>query len=113
MYKQLEIRWVNLNPTQGAETQKQRPCVILQSNMMNAFSQTYIVAPLLPNHKDWQFVVNINPNNLNGLDKPCHINLKQLRAVDISRISNKQGDLDAYYLPKIHEVLKIIFDFYE
>lgn len=34
-FKQLEIYWVDLEPTKGAETQKLRPCVIIQSDLVN------------------------------------------------------------------------------
>ncbi len=83
-FKQLGIWWVDLNPTRGSETQKKRPCIIIQSNLVNRGSRTVIVAPILPNHKQWPFAVNVNPSKANGLDKPRHINLKQLRAVDVS-----------------------------
>jgi len=110
MYKQLEIYWVDLEPTKGSETQKKRPCIILQSDLINNGSRTLIVAPILPDHKFWPFVVNINPSKNNGLDKERHINLKQLRVVDISRMANKQGVLEAKYLADIKEKLQLIFD---
>lgn len=108
MPRHLEIFWVDLNPTVGAETYKKRPCVILQSDIVNRGSQTFIVAPLLPDHKDWPFAVNVMPSALNGLDKPRHINLKQIRAVDRARISNRQGRLEKSYLPGIEEALLIV-----
>jgi len=37
--------------------------------------------------------VNLTPTKKSGLDKNRNINLKQLRAVDISRIRQKQGRL--------------------
>ena len=109
-FKQLDIYWVDLEPTKGAETQKLGPCVIIQSDLVNIQSKTLIVAPLLLNHKPWPFAVNLIPSNHNGLDKDRHINLKQLRAVDISRIGKKQGTLESEYLPSIKETLFIIFD---
>ena len=109
MYKQLDIRWIDLEPTEGAETQKKRPCVIVQSDLVNKATRTVIVAPILPHHKDWPFAVNITPSKTNGLDKDRHINLKQLRAVDASRIDNKQGTLEKLYLKEIHAALQIIF----
>lgn len=108
-FKQLEIRWVDLDPTRGAETQKKRPCVIIQADIVNTGSRTLIVAPLLPEHKDWPFAVNITPTKINGLDKERHINLKQMRAVDISRIANKQGMLESFYLEEMQETLRLIF----
>lgn len=109
-YRQLEIRWVDLEPTRGAETQKNRPCVIVQSDLVNRESQTLIVAPLLPGHKPWPFVVNVDPSQANGLDQPRHLNLKQLRAVDRGRITNRQGLLEHRYVEPFREALRLIFD---
>lgn len=109
-YRQLEIRWVDLDPTCGAETKKKRSCLILQDDVVNQNSRTVIVAPILPGHKNWPFVVNLKPTKSNGLDKERHVNLKQLRAVDVSRITNKQGMLEKRYLEAIKETFGIVFD---
>jgi len=109
-FKQLDIYWIDLEPTKGAETRKLRPCVIVQSDLVNAHSRTLIVAPLLPQHKPWPFAVNLDPTGKNGLDKDRHINLKQLRAVDISRVGKKQGRLENRYRDLIKAALMIIFD---
>lgn len=109
-YRQMEIRWVDLNPTRGAETNKKRPCVILQDDVVNQGSRTVIVAPILPGHKDWPFVVNLTPTKSNGLDKDRHVNVKQLRAIDVSRITNKQGTLEKRYWKPIKAALGIVFD---
>ena len=109
-FKQLDIYWVDLEPTMGAETKKLRPCVIVQGDLVNIQSKTLIVAPMLPNHKSWPFAVNLNPTSINKLDKDRHINLKQLRAIDISRIGKKQGRLESEYLQSIKQALAIVFD---
>lgn len=111
IYKQLEIYWVDLEPTVGTETRKHRPCVVLQSDLVNKGSRTIIVAPILPSHKDWPFVVNITPSKVNGLDKDRHINLKQIRVVDISRVSKKQGYIEDQYMNNMQRALQIIFNF--
>ncbi len=111
IYGQLEIWWVDLEPTRGAETQKKRPCVILQSDLVNRSSRTLIVAPLLPGHKSWPFAVNLVSTKKNRLDKDRHINLKQLRSVDVSRVDNQQGTLEEKYLSSIKEALSIVFGF--
>ncbi len=108
-FRQLEIHWVDLDPTRGAETKKKRPCLILQDDIVNQNSRTVIVAPILPGHKNWPFVVNLKPTKSNGLDKDRHVNLKQLRAVDVSRITNKKGLLEKQYLEAIKETLGIVF----
>jgi mRNA interferase MazF len=111
MFNQFDIYWVDLNPTRGAETQKKRPCVIIQSSILNQNSRTVIVAPLLPDHKDWPFVVNITPSTQNNLDKPRNLNLKQMRAVDVSRLSNHYGVIEHHYKSKIQTALDLIFDY--
>jgi len=83
---------------------------MLQGDLVNAQSKTVIVAPLLPNHKPWPFAVNLEPTQENGLDKNRHINLKQLRAVDVSRIGRKQGKLESQYIDAIKAALTIVFD---
>ena len=108
MYKQLEVRWVDLDPTKGAETRKKRPCIIVQDDIVSQGSRTVIIAPLLPGHKNWPFAVNLVPTKVNGIDKERHINMKQLRAVDVSRISNKQGVLESRYWEEISNALKIV-----
>ena len=108
-FKQLDIYWIDLEPARGAETKKLRPCVIIQSDLVNNQSKTLIVAPLLPNHKPWPFAVNLEPNPENGLDKTRHINLKQLRAVDVSRVGKLQGRLNKENFPSIQNALTIVF----
>ena len=108
-FTQLVICWIDLEPARGTETKKLRPCVIIQSDLVNNQSKTLIVAPLLPNHKPWPFAVNLEPNPENGLGKSRHINLKQLRAVDVSLIGKLQGKLDKSYLPEIRNALTIVF----
>lgn len=83
---------------------------MLQGDLVNAQSKTVIVAPLLPNHKPWPFAVNLEPTQENGLDKNRHINLKQLRAVNVSRIGRKQGKLESQYIDAIKAALTIVFD---
>ena len=45
-----------------------------------------------------------------GWIKDRHINLKQLRAIDISRIGKKQRKFENQYLQAIKQALTIIFD---
>ncbi len=109
-FKQLDIYWVDLESTKDTETKKLKPCVIIQSDYVNIQSRTLIVAPMLPNHKSWPFAINLTPSSNNELDKDRHINLKQLRAIDISRIGKKQGRVENQYLQEIKQALAIVFD---
>lgn len=41
-----DIWWVNLDPTQGSEIKKTRPCVVLTHDTLNRLRQTVVVVPL-------------------------------------------------------------------
>lgn len=41
-----DIWWVSLDPTQGAEIKKTRPCVVLSHNTLNKLRKTVVVIPL-------------------------------------------------------------------
>lgn len=110
-YKRGEIWWVDLKPVVGSETDKERPCLILQNDVGNCKGATTIVAPLLPGTKTYPFVVNVTPTTGNGLDIARHINLSQMRAVDSQRIKNKQGTLEEIYWSQIEKAVGIELGF--
>ena len=110
-YKRGEIWWVDLKPTVGSETDKERPCLILQNDIGNQNGATTIVAPLLPGTKTYPFVVNVAPTPQNGLDGDRHVNLSQMRAVDARRIKNKQGILEDIYWEEIEKAISIELGF--
>lgn len=110
-YKRGEIWWVNLQPIVGSETDKKRPCLILQNDIGNQSGSTTIVAPLLPGEKNYPFVVNVVPTTQNGLDGERYINLSQMRAVDASRIQNKLGILEDIYWEAIAKAVCIELGF--
>ena len=41
-----EVWWVSLDPTQGAEIRKTRPCVVLTHDTLNKLRRTVVVVPL-------------------------------------------------------------------
>ena len=77
----------------GSETQKDRPCVILSSNLLNANLPRVAVAPLLKGNKPFHFIVNLAPDPDNALDQPRYIDLTQLRFVDKQRLRRQNGKI--------------------
>ncbi|WP_332308286.1 type II toxin-antitoxin system PemK/MazF family toxin, partial [Desulfonatronovibrio magnus] len=41
-----DVWWVSLDPTQGSEIKKTRPCVVLSHNTINKLRRTVVVVPL-------------------------------------------------------------------
>jgi mRNA interferase MazF len=110
-YKRGEIWWVDLQPTIGRETDKERPCLILQNDVGNQSGATTIIAPLLPGNKTYPFVVNVIASAQNGLNSDRYINLSQMRVVDAQRIKNKQGVLEEWYWDAIEKAICIELGF--
>ena len=110
-YRRGEIWWVDLKPVIGSETDKERPCLILQNDIGNQNGTTTIVAPLLPGTKTYPFVVNVLPTSQNGLDGDRYVNLSQMRAVDTRRIKSKQGVLEDNYWEEIEKAICIELGF--
>jgi mRNA interferase MazF len=44
--KRGSVWWVNLDPTQGTETKKKRPCVLIGASPINRARRTVLVVPL-------------------------------------------------------------------
>ena len=105
-YRRFEIWWVKLDPAEGQETKKTRPCLVLQNDIGNQFSDVTIVAPFLE-PKNYPFVVNVVPSSDNGLDRERGINFSQMRVVSCRRFRTKLGVIDNSYTRQIEEAIAI------
>jgi mRNA interferase MazF len=110
-YKRGEIRWVNLDPTVGAETQKIRACLIVQSDIMNQYGLLTIVMPFRPGSKQAPYIVNIKATVTNGLDKDRFIDVAQIRSVDYRRVLGLVGILEVEYWEEIRTALDVVLGF--
>jgi mRNA interferase MazF len=106
MVKQYNIYWVNLNPTQGSEISKTRPCVVVSPDALNNHLRTVIVAPLTSTIKRYPFRVQCTINGKNG-----EIATDQIRTVDKRRlnISNPLGRLPLQEIINLQNVLNQMF----
>lgn len=82
-----EIWLVQLDPTQGAEIKKTRPCVVISPDEMSAL-RTAIVAPMTS--KGFKFPTRIK---CTFQGKKGLVLLDQMRAVDKSRLIQKLGEI--------------------
>lgn len=110
-YRRGEIRWVNLDPTVGAEARKTRACLIVQNDIMNQHGLLTIIIPFRPGRKEAPYVVNISKSVSNGLDKDRFLDVGQIRSVDGQRILGIVGILEDHYWPKIQQALAIVLGF--
>ena len=78
---QYQIVLVNLDPTQGSEIKKTRPCLIISPNEMNKYLQTIVVAPMTTSSKPYPTRVEVKQNKTKGW-----VVIDQIRTVDRTRI---------------------------
>lgn len=110
-YQRGEIRWVNLEPTKGAETRKTRPSLIVQNDTMNQYGLLTIIMPLRSGNKKAPYIVNIKASSGNGLQNDSFIDIGQIRAVDHSRILGLIGVLEDEYWQQIRTAVNIVLGF--
>ena len=85
-----EVWLVTLDPTQGIEIQKTRPCLVISPDEMNQHLQTVIIAPMTTVTRPYPTRV---PVRLQG--KRGQLAVDQLRAVDRQRLVRKLGTVSA------------------
>lgn len=98
---QYEVYLVDLDPTQGHEIQKTRPCVVLSPDEMNHNIGTIIVAPMTTKSHSYPTRIEVNFENTDGW-----IVLDQIRTIDKTRLVKKMGKIDRKIIYTIKKVIK-------
>ena len=82
-----DIFFAHLDPSQGSETQKTRPVVIVSNNAANRASSLVTVLPLTSNvARVYPFEVKLSASNT-GLPKDSKAMAQQVRTLDKSRLA--------------------------
>lgn len=81
-----EVWLVSLEPTQGAQIQKTRPCLVVSPNEANEYLRTVIIAPMTTTERPYPTRVSMMFQNKRG-----QVALDQIRAVDRKRLVRKLG----------------------
>lgn len=104
---------VNLDPAQGSETGKIRPCIIVTNDVYNARVPVIQVVPITewsPKKAQIRTNVEIQPSPGNGLSKPSVADCLQTRPIDHRvRLVKIRGELDQTTLHTLDQALKIVF----
>ncbi len=105
---------VNLDPSVGREYMKTRPCLVVQSDLLNKYSQTTVVVPITgaENARRGPTYVPIKQGEA-GLPKDSLAVCHQLQVVDESRLGRTYGQVKPETLAKIAEALKTVLDLKE
>ena len=102
--RRYEVYLVKLDPTQGPEIEKTRPCVIVSPDEMNRYIRTVIIAPMTSTQRDYPTRVNLTFQRKKG-----QVVLDQIRTVDKSRLVKRLGALPEARARKVAGVLEEMF----
>ncbi|MBY0354554.1 MAG: type II toxin-antitoxin system PemK/MazF family toxin [Rickettsiales bacterium] len=101
-----EIWWVSLDPTQGAEIQKTRPCLVLSNDTLNHLRHTVVVVPL-------SSAAQAHPPITIGVTcqgKPAVAVIDQVRAVAKHRLRSKLESASEDTISKVSQALAQILE---
>ena len=105
-----ELWLINLDPTIGAEIKKIRPAVIVNDDSIGVLPLRVIV-PIT----DWKdryevvpWMVRLDPNMKNGLDKISAADAFQVRSISQERFIRKIGKLSDEEMSEITKALAVV-----
>lgn len=99
---QYDVFWTDLNPTQGAEINKIRPCVVVSPPEMNHYLQTVIIVPVTSRVREgYPTRLTFTVGNVTG-----EMVLDQIRAIDKTRLREKIGCLTDADILQVKSILK-------
>ena len=100
-----EVWLVALDPTQGSEIQKTRPCVIVSPAEMNDNLRTVVVAPMTTGARPAPFRIAFRFQGKDGL-----VLLDQIRTLDKTRLLRRLGAMNGSTLTTTLSILREVFD---
>ena len=102
--RQDDVWLVSLDPVQGSEIRKTRPCLVVSPNEANEFLRTVIVAPMTTAERRYPTRVHITFQGKRG-----QVALDQIRAVERQRLVHKLGTAPAETVRAASAVLVEMF----
>ena len=101
---QYDVFWVQLDPVEGNEMAKTRPCVVISPDEMNNYLNTVTIAPITSNLKSIYWRVPVIIENQNGM-----VALDHIRAVSKSRLRNRMVHLQMQEIQEIKKTIRVMF----
>jgi mRNA interferase MazF len=99
-----DVWLVSLDPTQGAEIQKTRPCLVVSPDESNRHLRTVIIAPMTTVERPYPTRVALTFQGKQG-----QVALDQLRAIDRQRLVRKLGRISPKTATAVSVVLVEMF----
>ena len=103
---------MNLDPTVGDEIRKMRPAVVTSRDALGVLALRVVVPVTAWQDRfqgcDW--LVRVEPDSANNLDKPSAADALQVRSISTRRFVRRLGQLADADLNRVLEGLKSVFE---
>lgn len=99
-----DVHLVRLDPTQGSEIRKTRPCLVVSPDELNQHLRTVIIAPMTTGGHAYPWRIRCRFQNRSGF-----VALDQLRAIDNERLVKRLGRLSSATTIEVLDVLQEMF----
>jgi mRNA interferase MazF len=104
MVKRGEVWLARLDPTEGREIQKTRPCLVVSPSDIHDFLDVAIVAPMTTGSGPAPFRIDVIFN-----DKQNRILPDQVRTIDKKRLLRRLGEVDRKTMSAVLGTLREMF----
>ena len=104
MTGRFDVFLVRLDPVEGREIRKTRPCLVVSPDEMNRHIGTVIVAPMTTAGRPYPTRVPLRFGGKSGM-----VVLDQLRTVDKGRLVRRLGRIDAISAQRVLSLLAEMF----
>ena len=99
-----DVFLVTLDPTQGREIRKARPCLVVSPDELNEHLDTFTVAPMTTGGHAYPFRIPCRFQRRDG-----YVVLDQLRTVDRRRLARRLGRVSKPTLSRALRILQEMF----
>ena len=101
---QYDIVLVNLDPSQGSEIKKTRPCLVISPNEINFNLSTITIAPMTTKSRAWPTRLKVRFNNKTGWAA-----IDQIRTIDKKRVIKTLGRISSDEISECKRIIKATF----
>lgn len=99
-----DVFWTRLDPVQGSEMAKTRPCVVVSVTELNAVRRTVVIVPLTSTTSppNWPLLIELPTFN------KTRARIEQIRVVDKSRLLAQLDVMDSEAMALIEDALALV-----
>ena len=101
---QYDIVLVNLDPSQGSEIKKTRPCLVISPDEINFNLRTVTIAPMTTKSRAWPTRLQVRFNNTTGWAA-----IDQIRSIDKKRAIKILGKISTDEIRECKRIIKATF----